>query len=55
LPRQNFTHFGTTEDVNVPDIPGNPISEPASLLLLGTGLLGIAAKVKRRKKDFEIK
>jgi len=31
-------------------MPGNPIPEPTTMLLLSTGLAGIAAKVRRRNK-----
>ncbi|MGH9908646.1 MAG: PEP-CTERM sorting domain-containing protein [Pyrinomonadaceae bacterium] len=42
--------FGS--DVGVPGTPGEPIPEPGTMLLLGSGLIGAAGMLRRRlKKD----
>ncbi|HYN84940.1 MAG TPA: PEP-CTERM sorting domain-containing protein, partial [Pyrinomonadaceae bacterium] len=40
---------GQGSDVGRPGAPNEPVPEPATLLLLGTGVAGVAARMRKRR------
>jgi len=46
---QSLSH-GTLYGFGEPEIPDVPAPEPASLMLMGSGLIGLAARARRRKR-----
>jgi hypothetical protein len=46
----SYVEFGS-DYLFVPDTPGTPVPEPATLLLVGTGALALVARARRRRRQ----
>ena len=53
LPGQTYVQYGQSVPIVLTSLPGpgpSPVPEPASLLLVGTGLLGVAEAVWKKRR-----
>ncbi len=50
LANGSYVEFGS-DFLFVPDTPGTPVPEPASLLLVGSGALALVARARRRRRQ----
>ena len=50
LANGSYVEFGS-DYLYIPNTPGTPVPEPASLLLVGSGALALAARARRRRRQ----